>query len=551
MRLVFRFLAALVLLAAVGRAAEVTDPKITSWVTARSYARVYETAADRTSGNAVSTWPRSGLTNGNTGGASQASPVYSDVQLVVYSTNYVYLYATGLPSYVAGNWVTPNNMTYTSWPVNRASIHRIPRNVTIPTTKSKTNGSGGLLLNGVYVWANGDAQSYSTTTATVSMSGQGIWNRLAGVAEAFNFDPAYGHQPSNGAYHNHVNPIALRYQLGDNVTYNSSTKKYAESATITKHSPLIGFANDGLPIYGPYGYATATDSSSGVRRMITGFGKRNGTYKNNTNLAVTGRVTLPVWAASIQSNRSTTLLASEYGPSTTTTYNAGGGTTGTYSIGIFAEDYDYLGDIGYTQGVDFDLNRQNARYCVTPEYPGGTYAYFVCIDASGNTVFPDIINQEFYATATPGQGNVTSVTETVTAYKKGGQASPLTLTAETDGDGVKLTWPSVEGATYALFSSTDGTNYTSLAASVTSAGGATTSYTTAAIATHYKVTFSAIATYDSAGNGGLSGLNTSAIATYAGQPVAPVITVDPVSKSVYTDTSVTFTVTATGTAPLT
>ncbi|MEY4489388.1 MAG: hypothetical protein RIQ79_1896, partial [Verrucomicrobiota bacterium] len=508
-------------------AAQVTDPSIVNWHTARTYARVFETTADKTSGNAVSTWPRAGLTNG---GGGQATAVYADIQRVVYSNTSVYVYATGLASYNMGNWLTPTGQTYTSWPSNLAAIHKIPRTPVIPGTKQKNNGSGGLLLNGVYVWANGDAQSYTTSTATVSMSGQGIWNRLAGVAEAFNFDPGLGHQPNSGAYHNHVNPIALRYQLGDNVTYNAATKAYAESASITKHSPLLGFANDGIPIYGPYGYATATNSASGLRRMTSGFVKRNGGTTNlntglaNTNLASTGRVTLPTWSASVQ-GKSTTLLSTEYGPTTTATYQIAPGLTGTYSIGIFAEDYDYLGDLGYTQGTHFDLNRQNVRYCVTPEYPAGTYAYFVAIDASGTTAFPDLINQEYFGTAAMGQGTVTSITETVTEYARGGQASALTLAAVAGSpSGVKLTWPSVEGATYSLATSANGTTYTTLVASVASAGGSTTSYTTATVAAYYKVTLTTVATYDTNGNGGVSGVNTFATTPYSLPNSAPTLT---------------------------
>ncbi|MBC8041171.1 MAG: YHYH protein [Opitutaceae bacterium] len=528
-----------------------TDPHITSWVTARNYARVYETASDKTSGNAVSTWPRSGLTNG---GGGQATAVYTDVQRVVYSTNYVYVYVTGLPSYTTGNWLTPNGMVYTSWPTNRGTIQKIPLNPSIPTTKQKNNGSGGLLVNGVLVWANGDAQSYNTSTGVVSMAGgQGIWNRLAGVAEAFNFDPAYGHQPNSGAYHNHINPIALRYQLGDNVTYNAATKTYAEAASITKHSPLIGWANDGLPIYGPYGYSTATDANSGIRRMTSGFVKRNSTnvtLYGTDNLAVTGRVKLPVWAASVQ-GKSQTLASTEYGPSTTTTYSAGGGVTSTYSIGIFAEDYEYLGDLGKTQGVDFDLNRQNVRYCVTPEYPSGTYAYFVCIDSSGASVFPDIINQEYFGTPATGPGSVTSISETVTEYKRGGQASSIDLSIAASTLGAKLTWTSVEGGTYTVATSPDGTTYTTLSASVASAGGTTTTYDTATLFPYYKVTLNAVATYDTAGNGGVSGIGNFDTAYYPAGGVAPTITTEPSGQTVTAGAKVTFTVAATGTATLT
>ncbi|HTJ78020.1 MAG TPA: YHYH protein [Rariglobus sp.] len=530
-----------------------TDPHITSWVTARSYARVYETATDRTNGNAVTTWPRSGLTNG---GGGQATVVYSDVQRVVYSTNYVYVYVTGLPSYTAGNWLTPNGMVYTSWPTNRGTIQKIPLNPTIPATKQANHGSGGVLVNGVFVWANGDAQSYSNASSTnsvasISMNGDGIWNRLAGVAETFNFDPAYGHQPSSGAYHNHINPIALRYQLGDNVSYNAATKVYSEAATPTKHSPLIGWANDGLPIYGPYGYSSAMDSTSGVRRMTSGFVKRDSTNAalyGTDDLAVTDRVKLPVWAASVQ-GKSQTLTSSQYGPTTTATY-ALGPVNKTCVVGTFAEDYEYLGDLGKTQGVDFDLNRQNVRYCVTPEFPNGTYAYFVCIDDNGGTVFPDIINQEYFGTAAMGPGTVSSINETVTEYKRGGQASSITLTAEASDTGVRLSWTSVEGGTYTVASSQDGSSYTTISSSAASAG-TTTTYNTATLAPYYKVTLNALATYDTNGNGGVSGIGTSGSVSYPAGATPPAITTQPVGATVATGTKVTFTVAAIGTATLT
>ena len=539
-------LAFLLLLTLAGTAAaQVTDPRITSWRTtsAAAYARVWETAADKSSNNAVSTWPRAGLTNG---GGGQATSAYSDVQRVAYSANYVYIYTTGLASYTMGNWLTPNAMTYTSWPTNRGAIHRLPRTPVIPTTKQKTNGSGGIWVNGVFLWSNGDAQSYTTSTGIVSMAGQGIWNRLAGVAEAFNFDTAYGHQPSSGAYHNHINPIALRYQLGDNVTYNSSSKAYAEGGTPTRHSPILGWANDGLPVYGPYGYSTALNAGSGVRRMTSGFQKRDGT-NGTTNLAVTGRTTLPVWSASVQ-GKGQTLASSEYGPATTATYSVGGGVTGTYSIGLFAEDYEYLGDLGKTQGVDFDLNRQNVRYCVTPEYPGGTYAYFVSIDAAGGTVFPDVINQEFFGTAAPGQGTVTSISEAVTDYALAGPAAAITVTAVTSVGGPKLTWNSAEGATYKIESSPNNSTWTVLSSATTSAG-LTTTYTATAAANYFRVTLTAMATYDTSGTYGTP-VGTSGTASYSATAVAPAITSQPVGLTVTVGGSASFTVVATGTATL-
>src|SRR5258708_19306117 len=96
--------------------AQVTDPHITSWQTAKSaqYARVYESAAKFSSGTTVTTWPTSGLVTSPAGGVSTAT--YSDVQRVAYSTNYVYIYTPGLPSYPMGNCLTPNAQPYPPFP---------------------------------------------------------------------------------------------------------------------------------------------------------------------------------------------------------------------------------------------------------------------------------------------------------------------------------------------------------------------------------------------------------------------------------------------------
>ena len=526
---------------AAARAQNVSDPHITTWLTAKSgqYARVYETAAKKSSGTTATTWPSSGLTNS---GGGQATLAYADIQRVAYSSTYVYIQTTGFPSYTMGNWVNPQGGVFMFWPANRAAIHRIPRNPSIPTTKTKANGVGGVWLNGVYLWENGDAQSYITSSATVAFNGDGIWNRLAGVAEAFNFDPANGHQPSSGAYHTHINPIGLRYQLGDNVTYNSSTKAYSEGGTPTKHSPILGWALDGLPVYGPYGYSSALDATSGVRRMKTGFQKRDGT-NGSTNLSSTGRHTLPVWAAGVQ-GVSQTLSSSQYGPSV----------NGTYPLGTFAEDYDYMGDLGLNQGTDFDLNRQNVRYCVTPEYPSGTYAYFVCIDSSGTTTFPDVINQEFYGSLPSGggpnsnQGTVTSISEAVTEYADAGPAATISVTAAASGSNVALAWNSAEGATYKVESSPDNSNWSTLSSTVTS-GGLTTNYAAATNTNYYRVTLTAIASYDTGGTYGTAVGKTATV--LFGTPVtAPSITTQPANATVTASTSITFTVVASGTATL-
>ena len=59
-----------------------------------------------------------------------------------------------------------------------------------------------------------------------------------------------------------------------------------------------------------------------------------------------------------------------------------------FPIGHYIEDYEYLGDIGLTLGSDFDLDEHNGRFCITPEFTSGTYAYFTTIDQDGIPVYP-------------------------------------------------------------------------------------------------------------------------------------------------------------------
>lgn len=57
-----------------------------------------------------------------------------------------------------------------------------------------------------------------------------------------------------------------------------------------------------------------------------------------------------------------------------------------YPAGTFINDYEFRFQYG-------DLDQYNGRFCKTPEYPEGTYAYFITIDASeaGLPVFPYIL----------------------------------------------------------------------------------------------------------------------------------------------------------------
>ena len=117
--------------------------------------------------------------------------------------------------------------------------------------------------------------------------------------------------------------------------------------------------------------------------MVSGYVLRDG--QNGTqNLTVVGRTNIPQWAV-----RQYGVSAALSGPTVSTTY----------PLSRYMEDNDYLGDLGQTQGVQFGLDEYNGRWCVTPEFPGGTYAYFVCISSNGAPVYPYNIGRAFYGLA--------------------------------------------------------------------------------------------------------------------------------------------------------
>jgi len=243
---------------------------------------------------------------------------------------------------------------------------------------------------------NGNSGGTGGSSSTWTGGGDGIWRRNAVYAEASGFDPCNAHPQQQGEYHYHDNPVCLRYQEGDNITgtnVGTLTATYTETTGTPTHSPLLGFAYDGYPVYGPYGYSTATNASSGVRRMVSSYALRT----DNT----TTRTSIPGWAAVAQGLSTTmatyTLTSTQYGPNVSTTY----------PLGRYIEDYEYTAGSG-------DLDQYNGRYCVTPEFPSGTYAYFITIDSTGKPAFPYYIGLQYYGSVTGGK--VTSITETTTSY---------------------------------------------------------------------------------------------------------------------------------------
>ena len=234
-----------------------------------------------------------------------------------------------------------------------------------------------ILLGGL---AKSEQQVFAQPPPGPMQQGDGIWIRNAYFGELQTFDRCFGHQPGNGLYHHHVQPICLRAQMNDNlVTVRSSRTGtiYREKTSDWSHSPILGWSLDGHPIYGPYGYSNPGSTSSPVRRMRTSFRLRSMTTRNS----------LPDWALAHHSGIGSQLTASQYGPAISTTY----------PLGRYVEDFEFVSGFG-------DLDQYNGRFTVTPEFPNGIYAYFTTIDETGAPAFPYIIGMQ-YNSALTGSNN--------------------------------------------------------------------------------------------------------------------------------------------------
>ncbi len=260
----------------------------------------------------------------NTTGATGYGGIESNVQVVQYTTTDVYVSATCIPGYSIGPWTGNPNV-----PANQNFVFKITRSPLQNTGTATAVGLGhiGVWTNGVSIFNVSDAMSYNNA---------GVWYRNAYFWEGPGFDNCLGHPQQQGEYHHHVSPKCL-YDINDS----------------THHSPIIGYAFDGFPVYGAYAY-TNTNGTGAIKRM-----------------------------------------KSSYVVSTATTRTNGPAVDATYPEGCFIQDYSYSAGSG-------DLDDRNGRFCITPEYPSGTYAYFVTIDASLAPAFPYTFYGTYYGVVQTG-----------------------------------------------------------------------------------------------------------------------------------------------------
>lgn len=105
------------------------------------------------------------------------------------------------------------------------------------------------------------------------------------------------------------------------------------------HSKILGFCFDGYPIYGPFAYTDAASSSGGISLMTSSYVAKTSDDHRPSGWKFTDAISV-----------------------NDINYNL--------TTGAFIEDYEYMEGSGL-------LDQYNGRYAITPEYPNGTYAYYL------------------------------------------------------------------------------------------------------------------------------------------------------------------------------
>jgi hypothetical protein len=217
--------------------------------------------------------------------------------------------ANGIPKHKVGRFPSRHNPNSVEEQTHNFSIPTNQKSADQPIPLHNESGRGppntpfGIAVNGV-LFDPGTAEFYMGDR-------RADWNYEAlGGSVLLGLDANHGHVQPNGSYHYHGLPTGLLKKLGVNAK---------------EHSPLVGYAMDGYPVYALYGYKNPKDPKSGIQKMSSSFRLKKGERPNPPG--------------------------------------------GKYD-GAFSKDYQYIKGSG-------ELDMCNGRFTVTDEFPEGTYAYFL------------------------------------------------------------------------------------------------------------------------------------------------------------------------------
>lgn len=226
------------------------------------------------------------------------TPAYADARISV-DGNYRVIRSNGLPDHDTGRFPNAGNPHQIQ---EALKTYRVPRN---PEYRVQATRLGlwpfGVAVNGV-PFDPGAAEFWRRDFYS------GWQYEALGGAVNLGVDRNNAHVQPDGSYHYHGMPTGLLDRFSDSTV-----------------PILLGYAADGFPIYGPYGYRDAENSASGMHKLNSSYRVKSGTRPD--------------------------------------------GPGGRYD-GSFVQDYEYVAGLG-------DLDDCNGRTGVTREYPDGTYYYVI------------------------------------------------------------------------------------------------------------------------------------------------------------------------------
>lgn len=244
---------------------------------------------------------------------------------------------------------------------------------------------------------------FAPASETTITSFDSNWTVNAVAAGVLGEDASGGQPAANGTY-NYRTSQFINADAWQNLLAWKSGYRHTDG-----HSKILGWAIDGYPIYGPYGYDNPS-TIGGVVRMRSGYtlveksgrplpasvsvlpGRYPGTQipVSTTQGLYPGMELRGPWPAKTYKIVRVLSNAIQVNAEINYEFRTDTRVQGIWPLGIFVQDYEYTAPSGTT------LDQSNGRFCVTPEFPNGTYAYFMSQDLDDQPTFPYIVGARFY-----------------------------------------------------------------------------------------------------------------------------------------------------------
>jgi hypothetical protein len=224
------------------------------------------------------------------------------------------------------------------------------------TSAGTAVGQIGLLRNGTSMYSWSDGRSYNN---------QRVWHNIAPKFEFYDVDVCSGHANTSGDYHHHGFSDCLQQSLTDDGS---------------AHSPIYGYAADGVPLYGPYYASGLLAKSSWVTRDYDNAASGCG-VAGQRNCQLINQYDISQGTITVSS-----------GPAITNTVASVSNNQFVTSSGYYFEDYYYDGALSTSSSEYLDQHNGHSH----DNY--GYHYHLTVIDNNGTLepVFPYSVGPTYY-----------------------------------------------------------------------------------------------------------------------------------------------------------